>query len=141
MLSEQHSSVPDSPETHHAAYLETLAGIVETAGLETAREEAGVKSHRLEALLEGEDPELTLEEAAALEALDPESPDADAVVLAACDHLLLGMTTAVLDVDTLAGELEVDLDPKEIQQRIERRAPMTLAEYAALEHAIVSRGA
>ncbi len=42
----------------------------------------------------------------------------------ACEHLLLGMSTAVLDVDAVESDLEIDLAAKEIQQKIERRAPI-----------------
>lgn len=140
MLAAERTQVPETAAELHEDYLAELRDVVEAVGLETARTETAVKSHRLETLLEGEDPELTLSEAAALEALDPESRDEETILASACDHLLLGMTTAVLDVETLAGELSVDLDPKEIQQKIERRSPMTLAEYAELEHTIVSNG-
>jgi hypothetical protein len=37
-----------------------------------------------------------------------------------------------MDVDALASGLDDDMDPKEIQQKIEGRAPMTLAEYARI---------
>lgn len=52
------------------------------------------------------------------------------------DQLLIEMTTAVVDVDALAGRTQVDLSGKELQQRIEGRAPMTLREYALIRHAI-----
>jgi hypothetical protein len=51
----------------------------------------------------------------------------------------MGMTTAVLDVDTIGAEIDADLDGKQIQQKIEGRAPMTLDEYALLHHFIASR--
>lgn len=52
------------------------------------------------------------------------------------DQLLIAMTTAVIDVDALAGRVPLDLTGKEIQQRIEGRAPMTLREYALIRHTI-----
>ena len=56
-----------------------------------------------------------------------------------CEHLLLGMSTGVMDVDTLASEIALDMDPKEIQQKLERRAPMSFDEYVHLQHAIARR--
>lgn len=56
------------------------------------------------------------------------------------DQLLIEMTTAVVDVDSLAGRIALDLSGKELQQRIEGRAPMTLREYALIRHAIQTGG-
>jgi len=58
--------------------------------------------------------------------------DADAIVADARDELLLAMSTAVTDVERLAVALEAELDPKEIQAKMEGRYPMRLREYAAL---------
>jgi hypothetical protein len=49
------------------------------------------------------------------------------------------MTTGVMDVDAVASELEIDLDAKEVQQKIERRAPMTFDEFVHVQHVIASR--
>ena len=58
--------------------------------------------------------------------------DADAIVADARDELLLAMSTAVTDVERLAVALEAELDPKEIQAKMEGRYPMRLREHAAL---------
>ena len=58
--------------------------------------------------------------------------DADAIIADARDELLLAMSTAVTDVERLAVALEAELDPKEIQAKMEGRYPMRLREYAAL---------
>jgi hypothetical protein len=79
---------------------------------------------------EGETPELTVEAAAAILGTDPDLPDGETVAAEARDLLLLGMTTAVVDVDAVAAGLDIDIDPKEVQQKVEGRHPMTLAEYA-----------
>jgi len=73
-----------------------------------------------------------------VQALAAGVPDAETVVEMACDHLLLGMSTAVLDVDRLAAGVELGLDPKEVQQKLERRAPMRFEEFVALQHHVVS---
>jgi hypothetical protein len=87
--------------------------------------------------VDGEAVELTLEEAAGIVAADEGAP-ADAIAAEARDHLLMGMTTAVLDVDTLAANVE-GMEAKAIQQRIEGRMEMTLAEFATLQAFIEGR--
>jgi hypothetical protein len=49
------------------------------------------------------------------------------------------MSTAVLDVDTVATEIDLDLDPKEVQQKLERRTPMSFEEYVRIQQFIVGR--
>ena len=77
--------------------------------------------------------------AAALAALNDDTPDAEAIVLETRDHLLMGMTTAVLDVDAVAAELDADLTGQEVQQAIEGRIDMTLPELAAIQSVIEQR--
>lgn len=107
--------------------------------VDAAAEESGVDREAVAALAEGESPELSVPDAAAIQALDEESPDAETIVEMAWEHLLLGMSTAVLDVETLASELDAELSAKEVQQKLERRSPATLDEFVAIEHAIVDR--
>lgn len=132
-------SEADSPDDLRGQYEAELAGVVDSVGVETAAAETGVEPERLRALVEGDSPELTVEEASAILALDPEEPDAEIVRAEIEDRLLLGMTTAVLDVDTIAANLESDLSGKEVHQRVEGRAPMSLAEYAEIHHLIAER--
>ena len=132
-------SEAESPDDLREQYEAELAEVVEDAGIETATEETGVESERLYALVEGDSPELTVEEASAILALDPEEPDAEIVRAEIEDRLLLGMTTAVLDVDTIAANVERDLSGKEVHQRVEGRAPMSLAEYAEIHYLIAER--
>ncbi|ELY60402.1 hypothetical protein C491_03870 [Natronococcus amylolyticus DSM 10524] len=139
MFYEQRMSVPDTPADLRAEYDDQLASIADRHGLETALDRTGVDREELEALLEGESPDLSLEEAAEIQALESDEPDAETIETMACEHLLLGMTTAVLDVDAVESHLEIDLDAKEVQQKIERRAPMSFAEYVHLQHVIVGR--
>lgn len=137
MFHEQRTSVPDSVEGLRAEYAADLAGAVESVGVETAAERTGIDPERLEQVAAGEDPRLSIEEAAAVQALSTDL-DGETVVEMACDHLLLGMSTAVLDVDRLAAGVDLGLDPKEIQQKLERRAPMSLAEFTALQQYVVA---
>jgi hypothetical protein len=122
-----------------AAYRRLLAETVDAVGLKVVRERSGLPSSTVEAVAAGESEPLTLTDAAAILAADPERPDAETLAAEARDILLLGMTTAVLDVESLASELDDALEPKEIQQMVEGRHPMTLAEYALVHHHIERR--
>lgn len=124
------------PDGLRETYDELLADAIESVGRETAAEETGIDADRLAAVVDGDSPELTLEEAAAILGLSDEYPDADAIVAEARDIVLMGMSQAVLDVEALASGIDDALDPKEIQQKIEGRYPMTLDEYA-LVHAFI----
>jgi hypothetical protein len=121
------------PELHEA-YLDALREHLPDAD----RESVPADEAALDALAAGDRPDLSLSAAAAIAAAAEGFPDAEAVEAEALDHLLLGMTTAVLDVDTIAANLDLDLSPTEVQQRLEGRNPMTLAEYAHV-HALVER--
>lgn len=127
-----------SPGALHEAYLDELRSVVSSVGIEEAAA-TGVDASTVEALADGDAPDLTLSEAASILALDPAAPDADAIVYEVRDHLLMGMTTGVMDVDTLAGDLEVDLSGQEVQQGIEGRTELSLSHLAAIQHAIAAR--
>lgn len=140
MFHEQRTDVDGlSPADLRAEYDADLRAAVEGVGVADAAETTGVDSERLEALVDGESPELSLQEAAAIQALAEGTADADTVYEMACEHLLLGMTTGVMDVDAVAGDLEIDLDGKAVQQRIERRAPFGFDEFVHVQHVIASR--
>ncbi|WP_128477987.1 DUF5791 family protein [Halorussus pelagicus] len=130
-----------SADEVRANYVTDLAAIVAARGVDSVAEETGVDRETI-AMLADEDAgvadELTLEDAAAVAALDEDAPPADAIVAEIRDTLLMGMTTAVLDVDTIAAEID-ELDGKQVHQKVEGRAPMTLDEYATLHHFIASR--
>lgn len=117
-----------------ARYEAALATTIEAVGVDSVAEQSGVATETVEAVLAGKSPDLTLEEAAAILATEAGRPDPDTIAADARDILLLGMTTAVLDVETLAAELDASLDPKELQQKIEGRYPIRLAEFATVHH-------
>jgi hypothetical protein len=119
-----------------AAYAERLTATVERVGVEAVASETDIDSATLEALLGGERPELTLEDAAGVLAADPDRPDTGTLLAEARDILLMGMSTAVLDVETVAAGIDGEMEPKEIQQKVEGRHPMTIDEYALL-HAYI----
>ena len=121
------------------AYEEMLRSVLTTAGVDTVAAETGVEAERLDGLVSGEQPTLTVTEAASILAVDEELPDSEAIVYELRDHLLMGMTTAVLDVDTIAANIDVDLSGQEVQQAIEGRIEMTLVQLAAIQSVIDGR--
>jgi hypothetical protein len=133
------SAGEQSTDELRSAYGAQLAGTIEAVGVATVVERSGVDRGLVEAVAAGEEPELTLEAAAAILAADPERPDGETLEMDALDILLMGMTTAVVDVDALATGLNDEMDPKEIQQKVEGRHPITLGEYAAIHHFLESR--
>ena len=132
---------PGDPESLASALASLLAETIDDVGMDWAVAETELDAAVLAAVVDGdEDPlaAITLEDAAALLAL-PDDRGADDVVFEIRDHLLMGMTTAVLDVDTLAAGVDADLTGQEIQQAIEGRATMTAAELAAIAAVIEDR--
>jgi len=109
-----------------------LRDTVETVGVDAVADRAGVDREAVAALAAGESPELTLEEAAAVYAAGEDRPDAESVLLESRDELLMGMSMAVLDVEAIESGIDGAIEAKEIQQKVEGRFPMTLAEFALL---------
>jgi len=128
-----------SPEELRSAYGEVLAETVESVGVDTTVSRSGVDREIVEAVAAGDQPELTLEAAAAILAADPDRPDGETIKLEALDILLMGMTTAVVDVEAVAVGLDDAMEAKEIQQKVEGRYPITLAEYAAIHQFLEAR--
>ncbi|PGF15439.1 hypothetical protein CP556_04380 [Natrinema sp. CBA1119] len=136
MFYEQRMTVPDSPDELRAEYEDDLAVIVDDRGPAAVASETGLEAETLEALSAGKSPELTLEEAAEIQSLAEGTPDPETIVTMALEHLLLGMSTAVLDVDAVESHLEIELDAKEVHQKIEGRAPMSFDEYVHIQYVI-----
>ncbi|WP_129114864.1 DUF5791 family protein [Halegenticoccus tardaugens] len=128
-----------TPAELRAAYEAELRSVVETVGADAVVAETGLDRETVAALADGESVELTLEEAASVLATDESYPDDRSIVMEVRDHLLMGMTTGVLDVDTIAAEIEPDLTGQEVQQALEGRVPMTLAELAAIHGFVAER--
>jgi type IV pilus biogenesis protein CpaD/CtpE len=125
-----------TPAELQRTYESHLGEILEDVGISSAIERTSLDRTTVERLIAGEAPELTVREAAEVLALLEEWPDAETVMLELQDTLMLRMSSAVMDVDALSIAVEAELDATAIQQRIERRHPMTLAEYAQIVHAI-----
>jgi hypothetical protein len=128
-----------SPEELREAYQRELESVVDDVGVDAVVAETALGRETVEAIAEGETPELTVEEAAAVLAVSDEYPDAPSILMEIRDHLLMGMTTGVLDVDTIASNIDTDHTGQEVQQVLEGRSPMTLSELAAIHQYIAER--
>ena len=136
--------IPDEPGAStpselRSRYEAALRDVTENHGVDTVTTESDVEAATLTALVDCESPELSLEEAAAILAVAEDTPPAETIAATARDALLLGMTTAVLDVEAVESGLEGRLEAREIQSKVEGRFPMTLAEFALLQQYIESR--
>jgi len=127
-----------SPAQLRSQYEKRLTETIESLGVEEVAEKSGVERETIQKLADGESPELTLEEAAAILATGPDLPDKDSILAESRDILLMGMSVAVLDVEAIASGINDELEPKEIQQKVEGRYPVTLSEYATLHQYIES---
>lgn len=121
-----------------SAFEAVLAEAVDEAGVERVVETTPLGRDRVASVAAGDAADLTVEEGAAVLATTREE-DVDAVVFELRDHLLMGMTIAVLDVDTIAGAIDADLTGQEVQQALEGRAAMTLAQLAEVMAVIEGR--
>jgi hypothetical protein len=122
-------------------YANRLTTVLAEVGRDTVADKTEVDDETLSAVADGDVDALSLTDAAAILGLAEGYPDSEAIVLETRDHLLMGMTTAVLDVDAVAAELAVNLTGQEVQQAIEGRATLTLDELAAIQAVIDSREA
>ncbi|MEF8856066.1 MAG: DUF5791 family protein [Haloplanus sp.] len=129
-----------SPRELRDAYEAELRAVVDAHGAERVADETGLAVETLVELADGGSPTLTLSEAASILAVEADL-DAESIVQEVRDHLLMGMTTGVLDVDTIASNVDLDLSGQEIQQAIEGRIRMTLAELAAIHNYVAGRNA
>ena len=126
----------ETAEELEARYADALAERLEAAGEDRVRDEIGLDDGRIEAIRAGSG-DVPLADAAAVLALEDERT-ADEILAEVRDALLLGMTSAVVDVETIAADLD-GLDPGEVQAKVEGRHPVTVGEYARLRHYVESR--
>jgi hypothetical protein len=138
------SELPDepgemTPEELEALYAESLEAVIRERGVDTVADAADVPEDSVRSARAGELGGITLEEGAAILALAEDHPPAEDIVMVALDDLLMGMTSAVLDVEALESAIGGELEAREIQQKVEGRHPITLAEYALLHQHIQSR--
>ena len=128
-----------TPAELRELYEAELLAVVDRHGLETVATASDIDEATLRALRDGDSPELELEAAASVLAVADGAPDADTIATVSRDALLMGMTTAVLDVEAVESGLGGELEAREIQSKVEGRFPMTLEEFALLHRYIESR--
>ena len=132
-----------TPAELRELYEAELLAVVDRHGLEAVAAASDVDEAALRALRDGDSPELELEleleAAASVLAVADDAPDADTIATVSRDALLMGMTTAVLDVEAVESGLDGELEAREIQSKVEGRFPMTLEEFALLHRYIESR--
>lgn len=128
-----------TPEELYERYEAELVDAIEARGVDEVAAASDVDAATLQALLDGAEPELELEEAASILAVLEETPSADDIAVLSRDALLMGMTTAVLDVEAVESGIEGELEAREIQSKVEGRFPMTLREFALLHQFIESK--
>lgn len=139
--------VVDDPAEHDeasllAAHAEQLAAVLEAVGVEAAASAADLPTDTLAAVAEGDGEaagDLDVEAAAVVLSLADGAPDAGAIAAEARDALLFGMTAGVLNVDVVAREAAVEVEPREVHGMLEGRHPMTLRQYVALQRVIETR--
>lgn len=128
-----------SPRELLGRYADRVAEAAADIPPEAVTDHDSLDGSALESAAAGRATDLTLEAAVSILALARgEAPAAG--IAAVRDHLLLSMSGAVMDVESLAAAVEADLEPGEVQAMVEGRLPMTLDQYARLHHAI-ARGA
>ena len=118
-----------TPAELHERYEAELLGVLERHGIGEVVAASSVEAAALRAL----------EEAASVLAVLDDTPDAETIATMSRDALLMGMTTAVLDVEAVESGIGGELEAREIQSKVEGRFPMTLREFALLQQYIESK--
>jgi len=127
-----------TPAALLAAFETVVSESIAEGGRERVADAASVDRAAVEAAAAGDVGGLTVTEAAAIVGVTADR-DAETIVAELRDHLLMGMATAVLDVDTIAAGIDADLTGQEVQQALEGRAEMTLAQLAEVMAVIERR--
>ena len=139
-----HDAVDDpgslSPSALREAYEAELRAAVEAADTETVAAETGLDPETVSRLTAGENvPDLSVDDAAAVLATSKDAPDAETVLALLQDHMMMAMATAVVDVDIVAANIDHDLTGQEVQQALEGRTVMTLAQLASIQQFVADR--
>ena len=122
----------DDPDSLTASFLTELKSIART-------DPDKIPPVIATALTNNDPTAITLSQAATILAMNEDRLDSQAIEAELRDRILIGMSTAVLDVDRLASEMAIERSPKALQQGIEGRAPLTLREFAHIQSVIATR--
>ncbi|WP_435128097.1 DUF5791 family protein [Halobaculum sp. D14] len=137
-----HEAVSDpagsTPAELLSAYADRLGAVVDEHGAETLVAETGVDDAVVDAIAAGDVSDVRLADAAAVLSASEGVPAED-LAYEVRDHLMMEMVTAILDVDTIAANIDPDLTGQEVQQALEGRTRLTLGELAAIQALIAER--
>lgn len=129
-----------SPTALREAYEAELRGAIDGTDLAAVAAETGVDEATLSRLASGESvPDLSVADAAAVLATREDVSDAETVLALLQDHMMVSMATAVVGVDTVAANIDHDLTGQEVQQALEGRTAMTLAQLASIQQFVAER--
>jgi hypothetical protein len=129
-----------SPDALREAYEAELRAAVEATGADTVVAETNLDPETVSRLGTSEGvPGLSVDDAAAVLATRDDTPDAETIVALLRDHMMIAMATAVVDVDTVAANIDHDLTGQEVQQALEGRTVMTLAQLASIQQFVAER--
>ncbi|MFC6785246.1 DUF5791 family protein [Halobaculum halobium] len=124
-----------------AAYAAELAAAVDGDDPAAVADETGVDESVAAAMAAGDaDALATVRLADAAAVLERhEGVPADDIASEVRDHVMMEMVTAILDVDTIAAEIDADLTGQEVQQALEGRTRLTLGELAEIQALMIER--
>lgn len=129
----------NSPNELYVRYLDELRSILQAAEAEERIAEIQIDEGLIRDLKRGNDVSLTVSEAVEIWALQSDSIDPDQLLSETRHDLMLSMSQAITNIDVVAGELDADLSPNEIQAKLEGRLPLTLYEFAVLKQYFTNR--
>lgn len=131
-----------SPDELREAHETELRAAIAGRDTDALADETGVEAATLSRIVEGGSAaSLPVTDAARVLALRDDVPDADTIVSLLRDDLMMSMATAVVDVDTVASNIDHDLTGQEVQQAMEGRTVMTLEQLAAIQQFVAERAA
>lgn len=129
----------NSPDALYQRYLEELRSILQAVDAENRATETQLDDAVVDALVQGDDVSVTLSEVVEIWALQTDAAEPDQLLSETRHDLMLSMSTAITNIDAIAGDLDADLSPNEIQAKLEGRLPMTLYEFAVFKQYFTDR--
>ncbi len=127
----------NSPEELYQRYLDELQSILQSTNSTEQLAETQLAEDLITDVVEGNEVSLTLSEVVEIWACQSEALDPDQLLTETRHDLLLSMSNAITNIDALAGDIDADLSPNEIQAKLEGRLPLTLYEFAVFKQYFV----
>lgn len=127
-----------SPQAVVDHVVSLLNEVIRSRELAALGESIPMSQQRLETIREGENPDLSMREVAAILGVREDAPEGVVVREEFRDSLVVWMSEAVLDVEAVAASVG-GTDPATLRDRIDGIEPFALQEYAAVV-AVVETG-